>query len=571
MTLAPLSKLILSAAISAAVCSSASAASYKEGERWFEVEVILFNQLGDKSLLKEQFPNVENAIPMPKYRKVIDLLKPYLSPDIASLKQLLPNCDDIAYPKSFVEQNGTLPPLFTEKSLSEIAAINAEFSDTANEIPSSNDEALNIESVQLIGEQSISDELSNAQLASTQLSSTQLSGNELSANELARNELTNGEANGIEQANGLLEDEELSIPLTEEETRLVSEAESAFSKLQFNNYQALPKQSKQTLCQIVESSFDDYLAEYPEFSYNGIKTPVMPKLIDDVEDVYSDKPYLLNESSLQLQEIVLQLKRSKNFRPLLHMGWRHAPVGRNKAEAYRVYAGDNLALDYQEKLEKYKRNKEVAQQMQQQEQLALIAAQALNDDGIIHDPENNTENGTNTVATIDVLEGDSEQQEKLAFQATYAAAIEKIIARIESLDESNTDAVAAPHQPSTDINVFTVSEEEQILAEKLILPEEPMQPWFLDGLFRVHLNHYLYITADFNVMNKDLAEQATDKLNSGSGSDKRNELKLIRFQQNRRVISGEIHYFDHPYIGMVVQIRRHKRPEKEDLLETEAE
>ena len=41
------------------------------------------------------------------------------------------------------------------------------------------------------------------------------------------------------------------------------------------------------------------------------------------------------------------------------------------------------------------------------------------------------------------------------------------------------------------------------------------------------------------------------------------ELKPIRFQQNRRVISGEIHYFDHPYMGMIVQIRRHKRPEPE--------
>ncbi len=32
--------------------------------------------------------------------------------------------------------------------------------------------------------------------------------------------------------------------------------------------------------------------------------------------------------------------------------------------------------------------------------------------------------------------------------------------------------------------------------------------------------------------------------------------KVISFKQDRRVITGEIHYFDHPHIGMVVQIRR---------------
>ena len=41
------------------------------------------------------------------------------------------------------------------------------------------------------------------------------------------------------------------------------------------------------------------------------------------------------------------------------------------------------------------------------------------------------------------------------------------------------------------------------------------------------------------------------------------ELKTIRFEQNRRVISKEIHYFDHPYMGMIVQIRPFNVPEPE--------
>jgi hypothetical protein len=80
-------------------------------------------------------------------------------------------------------------------------------------------------------------------------------------------------------------------------------------------------------------------------------------------------------------------------------------------------------------------------------------------------------------------------------------------------------------------------------------PVKPLQPWFLDGFFKVHLDHYLYITADFNVLGK------TSVKNTSNDADKVN-VQLINFNQNKRVITGEIHYFDHPYIGMIVQIRR---------------
>ena len=40
-----------------------------------------------------------------------------------------------------------------------------------------------------------------------------------------------------------------------------------------------------------------------------------------------------------------------------------------------------------------------------------------------------------------------------------------------------------------------------------------------------------------------------------------------RFSQNRRVISKEVHYFDHPYMGMIVKIRRYKVPTREEETE----
>ena len=97
-----------------------SAADNKGADRWFEMEVILFSQLGDKEQLKELFP--ENVV-LPKYKEVIDLLGPYLNPDIASLKELIPSCDNPIYPESFLNQAITQikkQPYYVEKSLVEL-------------------------------------------------------------------------------------------------------------------------------------------------------------------------------------------------------------------------------------------------------------------------------------------------------------------------------------------------------------------------------------------------------------------------------------------------------------------
>mgnify|MGYP000673678348 FL=1 len=45
---------------------------------------------------------------------------------------------------------------------------------------------------------------------------------------------------------------------------------------------------------------------------------------------------------------------------------------------------------------------------------------------------------------------------------------------------------------------------------------------------------------------------------------------MASFKQDRRVISGEIHYFDHPDIGMIVQIRRFDPSKPADEAVTQA-
>lgn len=64
--------------------------------------------------------------------------------------------------------------------------------------------------------------------------------------------------------------------------------------------------------------------------------------------------------------------------------------------------------------------------------------------------------------------------------------------------------------------------------------------WQLEGLFKIHLRHYLFISADFDI---------NERNDNG-------DLESARFAQFRRVFSEDIHYFDHPRMGMIVQIRK---------------
>lgn len=73
--------------------------------------------------------------------------------------------------------------------------------------------------------------------------------------------------------------------------------------------------------------------------------------------------------------------------------------------------------------------------------------------------------------------------------------------------------------------------------------EYPNETWQLDGLLKVFLRgRYLNIKAEFNL-------RAEDRTNE--------KLMNFHFNQFRRVISNEIHYFDHPKLGILIQIRRY--------------
>lgn len=89
--------------------------------------------------------------------------------------------------------------------------------------------------------------------------------------------------------------------------------------------------------------------------------------------------------------------------------------------------------------------------------------------------------------------------------------------------------------------------------------------WELQGGIKISLQHYLYIDSKLLLTEPNPAAHTqnnnTDSmLNTSNGAPKIQTpppaLLSYKFDQKRRIRSGEIHYFDHPKFGMIIQIRK---------------
>ena len=484
------------------------------GEHWFEIEVILFSQIGDKTTLKETF---KETTELPNYRRTLDLLTPYLQPDIKSLKQLLPYCDSPTYPLNM-----------DYASLNE-AQLKAQYHSSVNislkALNNIRQEALIVQNSTSIQKNDLDSTLSNKL---TDVVNDQ-------EDDFYRRV---SQVQGTNSANisTLNKDDAINTTLpaylSEEQLALVAEAEQTFAPEHNRKITLLSPKSlaKQPLCVWSPEYYANLKAATPSLPpYNGALVPEVSGQIDGVEKLYSDSAYLIAKDSLQLSDINKQLSLSKDFKPLLHFGWRQSTLNQKKAIPLKVFSGDNLMLNYEAALQQ--REKDLALSLAQEQNILTLLN--VNNEADRRSQENNN-------AIIETKE------------QIIGHRIQEIIEQIS--------------QAPTDLSTLINEEEIPLLeSDELLIspPEKPAQPWYLDGFIKVHVEHYLHVTAGFNIMNKTLAEQKAinSKANTLNQTSNPIEIKPISFKQDRRVISGEVHYFDHPYLGMVLQIRRYQKPE----------
>ncbi len=557
----------LAGAILLSYCSQSAAAIDK---RWFEVEVILFSQLGDKSNDPEIF---DGKASLPNYRKVVDLLTPYLYPDTDTLRLQLPSCETRQYPANYLA-NVSLPPLHSEKSLEDIEQDKAqanEFSALNTAVNDSTENNLTINSG------------ANSALQGAQSELNQVS--ELSEqNKLSEQRVLGEQSSQLQQEDPF----EVIVELTEQQRQLVIDAESYFAS-HFDNinqqfsYHALTTDASnhannQVLCQTTVINERSTIADYLTWQKGIEQINALPSypidelsgIIDNPEFVDTDKPYLISADSLKLIDITTQLRRSRDFKPLLHLGWRQSLINRRnpaREPAIRLFAGEHYGQQYQQALSTYQEAKAAAEYAEWQLQNPTLG----NENSLTLDSPDSTGTIESTAANEIIADTDSELAKLAKLEHTKNQLIQQKLNELYQAYDQQSFTVESTIAELKETPTSSVLQSSQAVTHGdtvLIAPQAPNQNWFVEGLFRLHLSHYLFITADFNVAVPYSADKQLEKNNGKPVSTAQQtaeqfQFKLVPFSQNKRVISTEIHYFDHPYIGMIVQIRRYEKPEPE--------
>ncbi|MCH1920949.1 peptidoglycan binding protein CsiV [Shewanella sp. A3A] len=93
--------------------------------------------------------------------------------------------------------------------------------------------------------------------------------------------------------------------------------------------------------------------------------------------------------------------------------------------------------------------------------------------------------------------------------------------------------------------------------------------WQFDGLLTIYLSHYLYVETQFNLREPEQKTLQADE-STQSATTVIPYLGVIPMEQNRRIRSAELHYFDHPRLGMLLQVRKMQQPVAGPLEDDEA-
>lgn len=119
-----------------------------------------------------------------------------------------------------------------------------------------------------------------------------------------------------------------------------------------------------------------------------------------------------------------------------------------------------------------------------------------------------------------------------------------------TLAVENLDMIALPASvQALEPVAYTLKKKGMIVHEHVAFRETPggrnSNNWLwidrgrLTGLLRVTRGRYLHLDTDFALQDRDSAQ-------------------LYRIQLNRRMRSGELHYVDHPLLGILIRAERHE-------------
>lgn len=466
-----------------------------EQEWWFDVEVIVFKRDANLTELSEKFAH--QAINTSR-SQALDLLTPYIHPDLSYLRANLPFCQvssraekqqkferDFAFPTPVPKSVAISDGLYHEESTPNVPTTERQTHNTAT-----NDDLL----AQVFD--ALEQNKSDSQFTEPQQQSAVTYNN------------IDDEFNYVAQ--------DTSVNWLE--WQIPSQLPCVYAdQLTLLANPLSKKQEPQPTAKAIDN---------------------VPIKINGIEWQNRRQAFLLPQSELNLRSLYTSINRQRDIQPMLYLGWRQeVKFGQNNAQALRLFAGQNYGTTYLtnghlKQLPNKKDDETHTPHLPMGEHIALNEQMQANK----ADEALQIANAKLFADIHAALENDNKPLELDSFFISAKAL--------------NTNHNKLNQQPLSDSDI-----------------------WQLDGELKVYLQNvgrtpYLHIDSTFDyrqpVFDPSLQSAATSQ-NSvvvSSLKTQANKLESINVQHFKRVISKQLHYFDHPLFGMVVYITRYHRPDE---------
>ena len=115
--------------------------------------------------------------------------------------------------------------------------------------------------------------------------------------------------------------------------------------------------------------------------------------------------------------------------------------------------------------------------------------------------------------------------------------------------------VRAIHLDNTRFEAATTEPDEAPPGEERDQPEYTPPEKVFDGIIRLRKSRFLHLDVDFAYF-PELLEQPGLDSRDGTAGTVRLSTDYVRLTESRRVKPDELHYFDHPLFGVIIQVRR---------------
>ena len=571
----------LVASISAVFLTTISTAANANDNWWFDVEVIAFKRNVALTELEEQFSLADN---LSAPRAQADIISDIISPDISYLKQGLAVCgadtsvkwpsngllsvptkdvDFLSLPKGISAQYSDMP----SSSYSEEAGYgyNERSGLTANEPPSTPDVAS-----QAQGETINGDEY-GATYSSTDSNYSDSLG-------YPYEEVITDDATPAPDAAtiasywtsffGVKDTSPITVPAIKycEEAKpwLNAEVTTALNVVAPSNVE-LNSGVSTSESKSRSSALQPVIVWKVNQPDNRLPAPAsLPIIIEGHDWPAASKAHLLTSNQQALSSISRQIRSNRELERLFHATWRQPVMfGKNKAFNVRLYGGQNYAQQFD--MNGDMREQKLANSSDNEPNNSATEF-GYDSTAALSDYDSNYTSGTDKNSLSDVSTA-FEADKPTAQDTDQFIAVSDIFADLNRR-LSNPQAIEYGAFKALDTPMIVEQGEDDAIDASLRTPI-----WEIDGTIKVFLKYinrvpYLHVDSEmFYRQPVPLSYFSSEDDSTGNAAKPRQatstEYKLVSvpLAEQRRVISTQLHYFDHPLFGFVVQIRRYNRPD----------